>query len=104
MEQDSSTTMSSKSLTMMNPETDFFIAFATLDGFASFRNKNKGSYFTQNLLDVWQEDFNNLQLQSLMRKVNLKHSISCYNHCCSHLFISWRLEFRIVLFDKSEKT
>ena len=53
----------------INSETDFFTAYSTVDGFVSFRHAREGTYFAQTLMDVWENHFDTVPLEELMKKV-----------------------------------
>jgi len=56
----------------VNSETDFFTAYSTVNGFVSFRDRDKGTYFIQILLDIWIQHFNEMRLLDLMQKTRIK--------------------------------
>ncbi|XP_070574148.1 caspase-7-like [Ptychodera flava] len=51
-------------------DQDFLLAFATVNGYYSWRNRKNGSWFIQALCDVFSRHSNTLDLLSMMTRVN----------------------------------
>ena len=50
-------------------EDDFFFAFSTSEGYASYRHPEKGTVFLQTVCNVWEDNFHSMPLVFLMDKV-----------------------------------
>ena len=74
---------------LTNSETDYFTAFSTVDGFASLRHAKEGTYFIQTLLDVWQNHFNNTEIQDLMKMVK-EHFFTVADKHFFYIFLKFK--------------
>lgn len=60
------------------PESaDFLIAYSTVSGYVSWRNKEKGSYFIQMFTDVLLKYYRNLDLITILTKTNQAMAENC---------------------------
>jgi len=62
-----------------NDATDYYTAYATIEGYGAWRHEDNGSLFLQAICSVWEKDFFTSSLDELMTKINvvLKNCIYC---------------------------
>ena len=52
-----------------NFATDFYTAYANIEGYGALRHEDNGSLFLQAICSVWEKEFLSLPLDELMTKV-----------------------------------